>query len=148
MLGRVSETPYFEGKQDFVIEEKTVTSVPSFTCTFESVGVEVRLSDQFKAKLEAEPLNYSYSVTVYDGEVSWTFDPDKHTKPAYYLDPCENLVLKVTVKLDGLTYPERTYYVCNRNTDKVSIGEYYIITLDAGETETKSLRLTTKCIGE
>ena len=40
--GRVSETPYFEGKQDFVIEEKTVTSVPSFTCTFESVGVEVR----------------------------------------------------------------------------------------------------------
>ena len=106
--GRVSETPYFEGKQDFVIEEKTVTSVPSFTCTFESVGVEVRLSDQFKAKLEAEPLNYSYSVTVYDGEVSWTFDPDKHTKPAYYLDPCENLVLKVTVKLDGLTYPERT----------------------------------------
>ena len=72
----------------------------------------------------------------------------KRTKPAYYLDPCENLVLKVTVKLDGLTYPERTYYVCNRNTDKVSIGEYYIITLDAGETETKSLRLTTKCIGE
>ena len=101
-----------------------------------------------KRSLEAEPLNYSYSVTVYDGEVSWTFDPDKHTKPAYYLDPCENLVLKVTVKLDGLTYPERTYYVCNRNTDKVSIGEYYIITLDAGETETKSLRLTTKCIGE
>ena len=87
-------------------------------------------------------------MTVYDGEVSWTFDPDKHTKPAYYLDPCENLVLKVTVKLDGLTYPERTYYVCNRNTDKVSIGEYYIITLDARETETKSLRLTTKCIGE
>lgn len=64
------------------------------------------MSDQFKAKLEAEPLNYSYSVTVYDGEVSWTFDPDKHTKPAYYLDPCENLVLKVTVKLDGLTYQD------------------------------------------
>lgn len=146
--GRVSETPYFEGKQNFVIEEKTVTSVPAFTCTFESVGVELRLSDQFKAKLEAEPLNYSYSVAVYDGKVSWTFDPDKHTKPAYYLDACENLVLKVTVQLDGLTYPERTYYVSNPNTDKVSIGEYYIITLDAGETETQSLQLTTKCIGE
>ena len=51
--GRVSEIPYFEGKQDFVIEEKTVTSVPAFTCTFESVGVEIRLSDQFKAMLEA-----------------------------------------------------------------------------------------------
>ena len=146
--GRVSETPYFEGKQDFVIEEKTVTSVPAFTCTFESVGVEIRLSDQFKAKLEAEPLNYSYSVTVYDGEASWTFDPDKHTKPAYFLNDCKDLVLKVTVKLDNLTYPERTYYVCNSNTDKVSIGEYYIITLDAGEAETKGLRLTTKCIGE
>lgn len=146
--GQVSETPYFEGKQDFVIEEKTVTSVPTFTCTFESVGVELRLSDQFKAKLEAEPLNYSYSVTVYDGEASWTFDPDEHTKPAYFLNDCENLVLKVTVKLDNLTYPERTYYVCNSNTAKVSIGEYYIITLDAGETETKGLRLTTKCIGE
>ena len=78
--GRVSEIPYFEGKQDFVIEEKTVTSVPAFTCTFESVGVEIRLSDQFKAKLEAEPLNYSYSVTVYDGEASWTFDPDNGNK--------------------------------------------------------------------
>ncbi len=145
---RVSETPYFEGKQDFVIEEKTVTSVPAFTCTFESVGVEIRLSDQFKAKLEAEPLNYGYSVAVYNGKVSWTFDPDKYTKPTYYLDACENLVLKVTVKLDGLTYPERTYYVCNPNTNKVSVGEYYIITLDAGETETKGLQLTTKCIGE
>ena len=101
------------------------------------------MSDQFKAKLEAEPLNYSYSVTVYDGEASWTFDPDKHTKPAYFLNDCKDLVLKVTVKLDNLTY-----YVCNSNTDKVSIGEYYIITLDAGEAETKGLRLTTKCIGE
>ncbi len=146
--GRVSETPYFEGRQEFVIEEKTVTSVPAFTCTFESVGVELRLSDRFKAKIEAEPLNYSYSVTVYDGEVSWTFDPDKHTKPAYFLDDCESLSLKVTVTLDGRTYPVRTYYVCNSETGKVSTGEYYMITLDTGETETKGLRLTTKCIGE
>lgn len=146
--GQVSETPYFEGKQNFVIEEKTVTSVPAFICTYQSLGVELRLSDQFKAKLDAEPLNYSYSVTVYDNEVSWTFDPDKHTKPAYFLNDCENYILKVTVKLDGMTFPERTYYVCNPNTDKVSIGEYYIVTLDAGETETEGLQLTTKCIGE
>ena len=146
--GQVSETPYFEGKQDFVIEEKTVTSVPAFTCTFESVGVELRLSDQFKAKLEDEPFNYSYSVPGYAGEASWTFDPDKHTKPPYFLNDCKDLVLKDTVKVDNLTYPERTYYVCNSNTDKVSMGQYYIITLDAGEAETKGLRLTTKCIGE
>ena len=41
-----------------------------------------------------------------------------------------------------------TLLVFDSNTDKVSIGEYYIITLDAGEAETKGLRLTTKCIGE
>ena len=88
-------------------------------------------------------------MTVYDGEASWTFDPDKHTKPAYFLNDCKDLVLKVTVKLDNLTYPERTYYVCNSSYRiKYQFGEYYIITLDAGEAETKGLRLTTKCIGE
>lgn len=150
VTGRVSETPYFEGSQAFVIEEKTVTSVPAFTCTFQSVGVELRLSDQFKAKLDAEPFNYSYSVAVSDGGASWIFDPTTNTKPAYFLDACENLVVKATVTLDGRTYPERTYHVANTATGKVSLREYYIITLDAGaqEEETKSLRLTTKCIGE
>lgn len=150
VTGRVSETPYFEGSQAFVIEEKTVTSVPAFTCTFQSVGVELRLSDQFKAKLDAEPFNYSYSVAVSDGGASWIFDPTTNTKPAYFLDACENLVVKATVTLDGRTYQERTYYVANTATGKVSLREYYIITLDAGaeEEETKSLRLTTKCIGE
>ena len=51
----VSETPYFEGSQEFVIEEKTVTSVPKLLCTFESVGVELQLSEQFRNLLETQP---------------------------------------------------------------------------------------------
>lgn len=145
---RVSEIPYFEEKQTFIIEEKTITSIPTLTCTFESVGVELRLSEQFKEKVESEPQNYSYSVDVTDGETAWGFDPVTNTKPAYFLDPCTNLVVKVKVTLSGMAYPERTYYVANSRTNKVSLREYYIITLDAGaEAETIGMQLTTKCIG-
>lgn len=146
---RVSEVPYFEEIQDFQIEEKTITSIPTLTCTFESIGVELRLSEQFKKKVELEPQNYSYVVNVTSGETTWKFDPITNIKPAYLLDICDKLVVKVKVTLDGKLYPERTYYVSNPKTGKVSIHEYYLITLDAGaEAETKGIQLTTKCIGE
>lgn len=137
----VPETPYFEGSREFVIEEKTVTSVPKLLCTFESVGVELRLSEQFAALLEEHPAWYSYSVTVFSGDASWTFN-ETNTAPAYFLDGCEELVVKVLVTLDGREYPERTYYVSNNGA--VRTGEYYIITLDAGP---DAAQLATKCIG-
>ena len=137
----VSETPYLEGSQEFVIEEKTVTSVPKLLCTFKSVGVELRLSEQFATLLEEHPAWYSYSVTVFSGDASWTFN-ETNTAPAYFLDGCEELVVKVRVTLDSRDYPERTYYVSNDGA--VRTGEYYIITLDAGP---DAARLATKCIG-
>lgn len=144
--GRVSEMSYFEGGHEFMIEEKTVTSVPELVCKFKSVGVELALSEQFKKKIEAEPLNYSYAVKVGNGTASWTFGPTEHTKPAYFLDACDELLVKVSVKLDGLEYPERTYRIRNDATGKVAIGEYYLITLDAGEEE-EAPQLQTQCIG-
>ena len=137
----VSETPYLEGSQEFVIEEKTVTSVPKLLCTFKSVGVELRLSEQFATLLEEHPAWYSYSVTVFSGDASWTFN-ETNTAPAYFLDGCEELVVKVRVTLDSRDYPERTYYVSNDGA--VRTGEYYIITLDAGP---DAAQLATKCIG-
>ena len=44
---KVSDAPYFVDQQDFVIEEKTTTNVV-LKCTFESLGVELVLSEQFK----------------------------------------------------------------------------------------------------
>ena len=137
----VSETPYFEGSQEFVIEEKTVTSVPKLLCTFESVGVELQLSEQFRNLLETQPLNYKYTVSVQAGTTSWTFN-QTNTAPVYFLTGCEELVVKVSVTLDGMPYPERTYRVANEGS--VRTGEYYIITLDAGP---DAAQLATKYIG-
>lgn len=131
---KVSDAPYFVDQQDFVIEEKTTTNV-ELKCTFESLGVELVLSEQFKMKLEKEPNNYGYEVTVSNGVASWDFSLDK-MKPGYFLDPCDELVVKVRIRLGSSNqwYPERTYRLKN---DGVSpkLGEYYIIRLDAGEKE-------------
>lgn len=135
---KVSATPYFVDRQNFTIEEKTTTNV-DLKCTFESLGVELALSEQFKAKLEASPNNYSYEVTVSNGVADWTFTPDK-MDPGYFIDPCDELVVKVRVRLGSSNqwYPERTYRVKNdRKNPETSpvLGEYYIIRLDAGEQE-------------
>ena len=139
----VSETPYFEGSQEFVIEEKTVTSVPKLLCTFESVGVELQLSEQFRNLLETQPLNYKYTVSVQAGTTSWTFN-QTNTAPVYFLywlrgTGCQGLCHAGR----PAWYPERTYRVGERS-DCVRTGEYYIITLDAGP---DAARLATKCIG-
>ena len=141
---KVSDAPYFVDQQDFVIEEKTTTNVV-LKCTFESLGVELVLSEQFKKKLEEAPNNYSYKVTVSNGIADWEFTPEQKN-PGYFLDPCNELIVKVTVRLGSSNqwYPERTYRVKNdRNNPETSpkLGEYYIINLDAGEQEEKiSLR--------
>jgi len=137
---KVSDAPYFVDQQDFVIEEKKTTNV-TLKCTFESLGVELELSEQFKKKLEEEPNNYGYEVTVSNGVADWDFSIDKMA-PGYFLDPCDELVVKVRVRLGSSNqwYPERTYRLKN---DGVSpkLGEYYIIRLDAGkEEEVYSLR--------
>lgn len=141
---KVSADPYFVDQQDFVIEEKKTTNV-TLKCIFESLGVELALSEQFKKKLKEQPNNYSYKVTVSNGVADWEFTPEQKN-PGYFLDPCNELIVKVTVRLGSSNqwYPERTYRVKNdRNNPETSpkLGEYYIINLDAGEQEEKiSLR--------
>ena len=137
---KVSDAPYFVDQQNFIIEEKTTTNV-ELKCTFESLGVELELSEQFKKKLEEKPNNYGYEVTVSNGVANWEFSIDK-MEPGYFLDPCDELVVKVKVRLGSSNqwYPERTYRIKNDlNNPETSpkLGEYYVIRLDAGKEEEK-----------
>lgn len=143
---KVSENPYFVDEQGFIIEEKKTTNV-DLTCKFKSLGVELALSDQFKALLENRPNDYAYEVTASNGVANWTFSIDQ-MKPGYFVDACEELVVKVKVRLGSdLWYPERTYRIKN-NGSSPQLGEYYIIRLDAGAEEEayslKSIALTEK----
>ncbi|MCD8136404.1 MAG: DUF4493 domain-containing protein [Parabacteroides gordonii] len=141
----VTKIPYFMAENNKVkVEEKQISNV-SLRCTFESIGVELALSDQFKQLMEEQPNNYSYQVTVSNGTASREFTPDEMTV-AYFLDACDALVVKVKVRLGSSNkwYPERTYYVKNTlNTPATSpqLGEYYVISLDAGLESEKSLSL-------
>lgn len=148
---KVSENPYFVDEQNFIIEEKKTTNL-ELTCRYKSLGVELNLSDQFKALLENKPNDYAYEVTVSNGVAEWKFSTDQ-MKPGYFLDNCKELVVKVRVRLGSdQWYPERTYRIMNdENTPATSpkLGEYYIIRLDAGEEEEaayslKSIALTEK----
>ena len=53
-------------------------------------------------------------------------------EPGYFRQGCEELVVKVKAFFDGREYPIRTYRIKN-NGQAPQLGEYYIITLDAGE---------------
>lgn len=129
----ILKDPYFEEVLDDVIIEEKKVSTAKLTCTFESIGVELALSEQFKAKLEAEPHNYSYEVKVSNGIANCTFTPEQ-TDEQYFLSACEELVVRIKVRLGSSNawYPERVYRIKN-NGNAPQLGEYYIITLDAGE---------------
>lgn len=136
----VSDIPYFEGIKNFIIQEKTVTNV-SVVCSFESIGVELKLSDRLDELLKQHPANYSYKVTVSNGTTSRLFDAD-NIKPAYFKAACDYLTVKVSITLDGYPYPDRIYRLTN-NEVSPKLGEYYLITLDAG---TEELKLDTRKI--
>lgn len=140
---KVSQNPYFEvegGSHPFVIEEKRTTQV-TLKCVYKSLGVELVLSDQFQDLLEKESENYDYKVNVSNGSASYEFSKDE-MKPAYFLEGCEELVVRVVVTMGGRVYPERVWRITN-NGNAPKTGEYYIIRLDAGEQpETVSLRST------
>lgn len=148
---KVSETPYFADEQSFPIEEKSTSDV-HLKCTYQSLGVELALSNQFKALIEQSPNDYSYKVTVSNGQADWEFTPEKMTT-GYFTAPCDELIVKVTVRLGSSNdwYPERTYRVVNDKNHPNTppqLGEYYIIRLDAGAEEEKyslkSIALTEK----
>ena len=130
----VMATPYFAATQENVIVEEKRISTAVLRCTLQSIGVELQLSEQFKAKLEEEPSNYSYEVIVTNnGTARWTFTPEQMTV-GYFIEACDELVATVRVRLGSSNewYPNRTYRIKN-NGQAPQLGEYYIITLDAGE---------------
>lgn len=130
-----SDQPYFEGIEKFVIEEKTVTNV-KLVCAFRSLGVELKISDRF-AELLKNSANYSYSLTVSNEKATHTFDKE-NTAPIYFKEACDVLLVKVNIKLNGQIYPERTYRIDNKG-EKPDLGQYYIITLDAGKEKLRLL---------
>ena len=129
----VMATPYFAATQESVIVEEKRISTAVLLCTLQSIGVELQLSEQFKAKMEAEPNNYSYEVKVSNGKAKWEFSPEQMTV-GYFIEPCDELVATVRVRLGSSNdwYDPRTYRIKN-NGQAPQLGEYYIITLDAGE---------------
>ena len=130
----VSEEPYFEGIQSFEIVEKQTTNV-DFVCKFKSLGVELQLSDRFKKLLEEKPYSYDYRVTVLNGKADKEFNKE-NMSPCYFKEGCERLVVKVNIVMNGLPFPERTWYFTN-NGNAPRQGEYYVITLDAGKSDVK-----------
>lgn len=136
-----SNDPYFEvegGGHSFVIEEKRITQV-KMKCIYNSLGVELALSEQFQKLLETESENYDYKVKVSNGTASYEFTKD-NMKPVYFLKGCEELVVQVVMTIEGKEWPERVWRIKNGN-DAPKTGEYYIIRLDVGDQpETLSLR--------
>ncbi len=128
-----SNDPYFEvegGGHPFVIEEKRTTQV-KMKCIYNSLGVELALSEQFQELLETEPDNYDYKVNVSNGTASYEFTKD-NMKPVYFLKGCEELVVRVVMTMEGREWPERVWRITNGgNAPKT--GEYYIIRLDVGD---------------
>lgn len=151
----ISEIPYFVRTESFKIEDKTTTNL-SLKCTFESIGVVVKPSDEFQKLLEEKPLAYAYEVDVYNGvegaKISFYQKQEqgsslqKKVEPAYFLDApsSDYLEVKVRVRLFSSNdwYPERTYYLDN-NGQPADLGQYYIITIDAGPhvQDTQTLRM-------
>lgn len=124
-----SEMPYFVDEQDFLIEEKMTTGV-SLKCVYKSIGVELVLSERFAALLKEQPHNYAYEVEVDCAGVSYTFTQEK-MPPVYFMESCEELVVKVRMRLGSSDswYPTRVYRV--KNGDKSpELNDYYIINLD------------------
>lgn len=125
----VSEMPYFVDEQDFLIEEKMTTGV-FLKCVYKSIGVELALSERFAALINAQPHNYGYEVEVDCAGILHTFTQEK-MRPVYFMKACEELVVKVRVRLGSSDawYPTRVYRV--KNGDKSpELNEYYIINLD------------------
>ena len=129
----VMATPYFADTQENVIVEEKRISTAVLRCTLQSIGVELQLSDQFKHKLETESNNYSYKVSISNGKAEWEFSPEQMTV-GYFIEPCDELVATVRVRLgsSNVWSSERTYRIKNEG-QAPRLGEYYIITLDAGE---------------
>lgn len=142
---KVSKKPYFAGKTDLIIEDKRVSRA-DVICKYESMAVELRLSEKFQQLLKDSPLAYAFEVDIYngDGDIKWSFfqrqkpeeDIEKSLDTGYFLKGCEEqgkLQVKVRVRLNSsnLWYPERTYYFSHEGAAP-KVGEYYVINLDAG----------------
>ena len=152
----ISEKPYFFKTESFKIEDKTTTNL-SLKCTFKSIGVIVRPSEEFQKLLDDEStsLAYAFEADVYNGDsdvklsfYQWKNDGEavnKKLDPGYFLDEPQSgkLKVKVRVRLNSINkwYPERTYYLDN-NGQPAELGQYYIITVDAGPhvQETQTLK--------
>lgn len=130
----VLDSPYFMARNEAVIIDEKRTSTVELKCTFQSIGVELVISDQFKQLMEEMPEAYSYKVSVSNGLVTWSFDPE-NMNPGYFQDTCEELIVKVQVRLGSTNdwYPERIWRVTNKGYAP-RLGEYYIINLDASKT--------------
>lgn len=133
-------TPYFYGEAELQIEAHEISRV-EVECKYESVGVEIVLTDAFLAFFKD-----TYTVSVEQDNGTSAIVTKENRERIYFTNDC--LYLKVTVECttrNDVTYPPRVYYF-NRDGEDPNFdgdgpfrGEYFIITVDTDKVVGKSL---------
>ena len=134
--GGVYDDPYFYGENtEVVILEKKITTVPAINCTFQSVAVDINLTQSFNA-LFAD----NYQMKVINGagkECLFTKDNAGHV--IYFDDLTGGLRLEYTVqaKSQSNAYPTRTKELQKRGNAPAP-NDYYIVEFTGEDPDTKA----------
>lgn len=132
--------PYFCGEADLRIETHAISQV-TVECRYESLGVEIVLTDAFRSFF-----NDNYKITVEQDNGASAILTKNSFERIYFTSDC--LYLKVTIECtpkNGEAYSPRVYYF-NREGEDPAFGEdgpfkgeYFIITIDTDQVVGKSL---------
>lgn len=126
------DKPYFMGETTFTIEEHVVNDA-TVVCRYQSVGAEVRLSDDFLSFFKD-----NYKIIISNGlGSSQTFDKDNQSI-FYFTENCDYLKVVVECETkDNLIYNPRTYYFNGKGEDPQfendgpRRGQHFIIGINA-----------------
>ncbi|WP_280749387.1 DUF4493 domain-containing protein [Parabacteroides sp. PF5-9] len=133
------DKPYFLGETDLQIEAHEISRV-TVECKYESLGVEIALTDAFRHFFQD-----SYKITVLQDTGSSAIFTKENPKRIYFTNDCAYLkvIIECTTK-ENEVYPARTYYFNKEgqdpafNGDGPFVGEYFIITVDTDKAVAQS----------
>jgi len=134
------DIPYLYGEAELQIESHGISQV-EVECKYESLGVEIILTDDFFSFFQD-----SYMITVEQDQGTSAVVTQKSPERIYFTNDCQ--YLKVTVECttqQNITYPPRVYYFNqdgedpNFDGDGPFLGEYFMITVDTERVVGKSL---------
>lgn len=139
-VAMLRDMPYFVGSKTFTIVAHEISTV-SVECKYQSIGVEIVLTDKFKSFFKD-----TYKIVIStDSGLSAIYS--KETPERVYLtENCNYIKVSVdcTTK-DNEVYPTRAYYFNkdgidpNFNGDGPFTGEYFIIKIDTDNASGKAM---------